>query len=159
MPVTPRSPEQDQKTGQGALYHRFPTDHGRHQLLDLLLFTESSTRKLTFHSNWPATSVEVTQLCIVGGLSPHQRVTHLVRVVEIDATRFLQVQILRGQSGQDAGHYVAGEDRFDCDVLFDVSKAFAAGHRFPWLRFVGVVFFSATEKKCNRHFLWCSHGA
>lgn len=63
--------------------------------------------------------------CIVGRLAQRQRVAQVRRIGEIDAARLLQVQVLRGQTGQHTGHNVEGKQRLDGDVVPDAQQAFA----------------------------------
>lgn len=60
-----------------------------------------------------------------------QRIARLRTVVEIHAARLLQIEILRGQIGQDTGNDVEGEQRLHGDVVPHAPEAladrFAAG--------------------------------
>jgi len=95
-PVAPRPDEYDEHARHRVLYDRLPHGHVGHQLLDPGL------------------------LVVVGVVGPDpflQRRARRVAHVQINPARFLQVQVLRGQVAQHAGHDEERQQRFDRHVV------------------------------------------
>lgn len=71
--------------------------------------------------------------CIIGRVSIPERIANRLIETQIDATRFLQIQILYAKHQQHTGHHEAGDHGFQCNVTPNVSHFVPETHFLPKL--------------------------